>query len=302
MKEFKTISSLFLIMSILSGCTEDIVIDVEDGPGMIGIYGSITNEMKCHQITVSRSGSFYGTGNPEMVSGAVVTVTDNDSATYSFHETAPGVYEMTSPMRGEANHVYQLSVKTNENGVTEEFYAVDTMRVGIESIDSLKVLPYTFNNKKIDDYYKVCPFFQTLEGDHTSYMMKVAINGHMVTDTLTECRTTQYRLLSGIYLNGEEMEKYYDGEDFPTGMYFIDATKEDEKIKAGDEVTLYMHVISEDYLDYIQDVKGSSGSNPFFGSPANVRTNIQPKNRALGYFFTSAITKGISIVRAKDLE
>lgn len=291
-----------LLLLLLCGCREDIIIDVEEGNQMIGIYGCITNEFKQHQITISKSGDFYGTGAPAMVSGAEVTVTENDSATYTYKEIEPGIYEMTTPMKGKSGNIYTLHVTTHENGKAEDYYAADTMKAEVESIDSMKVMLYTFNNKKADDYYKVCPYFQTLEGAHTSYMTKVEINGKLITDTLNECRTMQLGQLAGIYLNGKELEAFYKGVDFPTGIYYINGEKDDEKIKAGDEITLYLHVISEDYLDYIKDVKSSSGSNPFFGSPANVRSNIKPEKRALGYFFTSAITKGTTIVQKKDLE
>lgn len=300
--QHKNIAFLSLCFAFFCGCTEEIVIDVEEGPRMVGIYGSITNEMKRHQIIVSQSSDFYGSGEPQMVSGAEVTVTEDDSIVHTFVETTPGIYEMSAPMRGEEGHIYQLRVTTHEEGRTEEYYAVDTMRTAITSIDSMRVLPRTFNNKKIEDRYKVCPYFQTLEGDRSSYLMKVAINGKLITDTLTEYQTMQPRNLSGVYLNGKEMETMFRGTDFPEGVYSINTKKDDEGLKAGDEVTLYVNVISKEYLDYIKDIKGSSGSNPFFGSPANVSSNIQPEKRALGFFFTSAITQGITIVRAEDLE
>ena len=80
------------------------------------------------------------------------------------------------------------------------------------------------------------------------------------------------------------------------------AAKPSAQVKPGDEITLNLHVISQGYLEYIYDVQGNSGSNPFYGSPANVSSNIKPEKRALGYFFTSAITKGTCIVRAEDLK
>ncbi|MBR4839574.1 MAG: DUF4249 domain-containing protein [Paludibacteraceae bacterium] len=300
----KTILSLpLLLLALLNGCREEITIDVEEGEQLIGIYGCITNEWKKQQLTISKSGDFYGTGDPEMVSGAEVTVTDNDTAIINYQEVAPGIYETTEPIKGESGHIYKLHVIVHEKGETTEYYATDTMQATVESIDSIKVLPYTLNNIKATDYYKVCPYFQSINNKRTSYIAKIEINGHLVTDTLTEYYAIQFQEMTGIYINGKEMEKMYNGVDFPGSIYNLDPKRaKDEDVKPGDEITLNLHVISQGYLEYIYDVQGNSGSNPFYGSPANVSSNIKPEKRALGYFFTSAITKGTCIVRAEDLK
>lgn len=291
-----------LFLALCGGCTEDIIIDVEDGEQLIGIYGCVTNEYKRHQITISKTGDFYGKGEPEMVTGAEVTITDNDSAAYTLKESEPGIYEMTEPMKGESGHIYTLHVKTHENGQISEFFATDTMMPAIEAIDSMKVLPYTFNNKAYEDFFKVCPYFQTLPGKRTSYVGRIEINGKLVTDTLTECATTRFGLMAGVYFNGPELEILYKDVDFPVGFYTLNAEKDDEKIKVGDEITLSISVVSDGYYRFINDVENSSGSNPFYGSPSNVRSNIKPEKRAIGFFYTCATTKGTTIVTQEAFE
>ena len=48
-----------LMALLLASCTEDIVIDVEDGDRMIGVAATFTDEMKCHEAILSYTDDFY---------------------------------------------------------------------------------------------------------------------------------------------------------------------------------------------------------------------------------------------------
>ncbi len=285
------ITLYFILLTGLLSCTEEVVIDLEPGEQMIGIYGSITTEKKKHAIILSRSTGFYTPGTPEMVSNATVLLFDGtDTIEFAENPHQPGVYETIEAVAGQTGLTYQLSVSVQDKDGTEKhFSAESTIRPIPERIDSAKVLPYKgFTGKIIKNRFKICPFFQTIDDENMNYLIKVAINDSLITDTLTEYQVLQMAKLNGLYFNGTEMEALFSEQDFPTGIYSLDTEKPDENIQPFDKITLYLYSIDDDYRRFLQDIRSSSGSNPFMGTPSNVRSNIKPAGRALGYFYAAS--------------
>ena len=71
-----------MLVSALTACTEDIVIDVEKGDPMVGVEASFTDELKHHEAILSYSAEFYSEGDIRMISGATVYVTDGVDTVY----------------------------------------------------------------------------------------------------------------------------------------------------------------------------------------------------------------------------
>ena len=284
------IFSLFPLFC-LSSCREEVVIDLESGEQMIGIYGSITTENKKHSIILSRSADFYVSGEPEMISNAVISVFDGTN-TIRFEENPqhPGVYETVEAMEGKIGLTYRLSADVpDQNGNMKHFSAESTINPIPEKIDSFKIRPVSFYGREQEDRLKICPYFQTIDDRNIRYMVKIAVNDVLITDTLTECSFVRMAQLRGVYFNGPEMEELFTDMDFPVGIYTLNTTKTDENIKKYDKITIYLYSVEQDYSTFIQDVASSRGSNPFMGTPSNVRSNIQPAGRAIGYFFTASM-------------
>ena len=58
----------------------------------------------------------------------------------------------------------------------------------------------------------------------------------------------------------------------------------------GDRIRAGLQSIPADYLYFYYNVMMSTGSNPMMGAPANVITNIQPTDKAVGWFMTASVT------------
>ena len=61
MKKLIKILSLMPLLSCFA-CTEDVVIDLEEGSPMIVVEGSITDQMKQHEVILSYTANFYTDG------------------------------------------------------------------------------------------------------------------------------------------------------------------------------------------------------------------------------------------------
>lgn len=285
---------LFFTLFAIPSCKENIIIDTEEGELLIGIYGSITNEEKRHTITISRSEKFYEKKDPDGILNAKVFVierpinsTENEGDTIHYTEISKGIYETTDICMARQGYSYEMHAIFKDNGVEKEFTAKEDYSYNNFSIDSIAVLKDMFYGDKSENRNKICPYFDSKSDNESVFISKVAINGKVVTDSLNEFLSFKMQGLSKVYFNGTEMEKLLD-DRYPLGLYYLDKNKKDEVLCPMDKVTLHLYKVSEDYYKYVIEVQNNRGSNPFFGSPFNVRSNIKPEGRALGFFFVAS--------------
>lgn len=291
MKKLFHIQTLLLITTLLAtSCQEDIIIDTEEGEAKIGIFGGITTDTKQHAITISKTAPFYSTADIEMVSNASVRIVDQTSHdTFLLKEFERGVY-LTDPMAGVVGHTYLLDVTVPDNKETLHFSSQSQIDYACpEKIDSIQVHEFTIFEEVNEDIYKICPFFQTAK-QNLYYLFDLEINGRMYSDTLHKKARLHLGALSGFYYNGIEMSLIYkDLNIYPSGIFNLDQTIEENVLHVGDTIAITMYSVPKGYYNYLGDISGSIGSNPLMGSPTNVRTNITGKEKeAVGYFYAAS--------------
>lgn len=283
-------------MAFFAACTEDIVIDVEEGNHRIGVEASFTNEMKRHETILSYTADFYNQNEIQMVSGATVYVTDGvDTMYYYEDEEQPGHY-FTDSVAGRKNTVYRLSVEAVDlNGESQSLFAEGLIPDNVESIDSLAIKHYNGSNDSIPSVFLidtvewVYPYFQSLPDPGIIYMPKVWKNDTLVSDSLSMTLMIPQGGFAGYYVNGPEMLE--SNKEIPIG-YFLRS-----KLNDGDEIRADLYSITPDYYYYFYSILMSTGSNPMLGAPANVSSNIQPEGEGVGWFFTASVVTGSTVFR-----
>ena len=287
---------VFASMAFFAACTEDIVIDVEEGNHRIGVEASFTNEMKRHETILSYTADFYNQNEIQMVSGATVYVTDGvDTMYYYEDEEQPGHY-FTDSVAGRKNTVYRLSVEAVDlNGESQSLFAEGLIPDNVESIDSLAIKHYNGSNDSIPSVFLidtvewVYPYFQSLPDPGIIYMPKVWKNDTLVSDSLSLTLMIPQGGFAGYYVNGPEMLE--SNKEIPIG-YFLRS-----KLNDGDEIRADLYSITPDDYYYSYSILMSTGSNPMLGAPANVSSNIQPEGEGVGWFFTASVVTGSTVFR-----
>ena len=283
-------------MAFFAACTEDIVIDVEEGNHRIGVEASFTNEMKRHETILSYTADFYNQNEIQMVSGATVYVTDGvDTMYYYEDEEQPGHY-FTDSVAGRKNTVYRLCVEAvDQDGESQSLFAEGLIPDNVESIDSLAIKHYNGSNDSIPSVFLidtvewVYPYFQSLPDPGIIYMPKVWKNDTLVSDSLSLTLMIPQGGFAGYYVNGPEMLE--SNKEIPIG-YFLRS-----KLNDGDEIRADLYSITPDYYYYFYSILISTGSNPMLGAPANVSSNIQPEGEGVGWFFTASVVTGSTVFR-----
>ena len=283
---------IFFLLLATVACREPMRIDVQDGMQLVGISGSITDELKRQEVIVSRTTPFYTESLPEMISNATVYVLDGSDTIWFEESENAGHYLSLEVMAGQPTHTYRLSVDFNDEEGYHHFYSESTMKENVDVIDSIRVKPWKFNSLEVDDYLGVYPYFQTTDDPKTYYMARVSINQNQVGgDTLTKCELFETLGYAGIYFNGPAMVAI--GGEFP--IYGLNQKDSLQVVHRGDTVSMDLWSIPRDYAHYIYEIASSNGTNPMMGTPSNVRTNIQPEGLAVGMFHASS-KKSCSVI------
>ena len=277
---------LFMMLSV--SCTEDIVIQVEDGKRMIGVAAMLTDEVKRHEAVLSYTSELYGTEEVRMVTGATVFVTDGiDTIYYVESSSRPGHY-FTNPTAGKKNTNYRLCiVATSYEGDTVSLFSESLLPNNVDEIDSLCIKPFNGFNDTIptvffgDTIEWLYPYFQSLTDPSIIYMPMISKNDTLLTDTLNQRMIVPMAGYAGFYVNGPEMLEA--NKEIP--IYYFRKSK----LKRGDVIRADLYSIQPSYISFFYSVMMSNGSNPLLGAPANVMTNIQPSGMGVGWFMTASV-------------
>lgn len=289
MKKLIKILSLMPLLCCFA-CTEDVVIDLEEGSPMIVVEGSITDQMKQHEVILSYTANFYHSGDIEMVHGAKVSVTDGVD-TIRFQEDAEKKGHYFSEMvAGRKNTLYRLMVDVpdeNEEGGFVHLFAESQMKNNVEVIDSIAIKMFNGVNDTTpsvilrDTIEWLYPYFQSLPDPSIVYMPMIWKNDTLLSDTLTKRMLIPVAGYAGYYVNGPEMLK--QNKEIPI-HYFRKS-----KLHDGDRILAELYSVPMDYMYYVYSLSASLGSNPMMGAPTNLITNIQPSGKAVGWFYAASV-------------
>ena len=287
---------VFAVFVGFASCTEDIVIDVEEGEPMIGVEAAFTDELKHHEAILSYSAKFYNTEEIRMVSGAEVYVTDGVDTVYYYEDREQLGHYYTDLVAGKKNTVYRLCVEIPEpDGTIQRLFAESLMPDNVERIDSLVIKPFNGENDTLpttffmDTIEWLYPYFQSLPDPTIIYMPLISINDSLLSDTLSQRMAIPVGGYAGYYINGPEMQEA--NKEIPIAYF------RKSKLKDGDRIRAKLYSIPADYLNFMYSLLASSGSNPMMGAPANVNTNIQPEGEGVGWFFTASAVSSETVFR-----
>lgn len=295
MKRWIDMSLLALLMLVAASCTEDFVIDVEEGERLIGVAASFTDEMKCHEAVLSYTADFYNTNEDiQMVTGATVYVTDGVDTVYYVEDPAQPGHYFTAPVAGRKKTLYHLGVDVpEEDGELTHLFAECYMGDNIDHVDSLVIKPYNGLNDTIptvffgDTIEFVYPYFQSLTDSTIIYMPMVSKNDTLLTDTLNQRMVVPMAGYAGFYVNGPEMQAA--NKEIPI-HYFRKS-----QLRYGDVIKADLYSIQYEYIYFYYSLMMSTGSNPMMGAPANVSTNIQPAGKAAGWFLVASVVSAEAV-------
>ncbi len=261
--------SLYIILfSILfSACEKVIDIDLEKAESKYVIEAYISNERGDCKVHITQTVNFNDPAYFPGVTGALVTVQDNNNTPVNLMETGYGMYE-TAEINGMENHTYSLSIKING----KVFTSVSQMpkQVNFDSLSTVDFRSFDGNRKFANVTFTDPP------GKGNAY------------------RFLQYKneiTNKNIFVLNDD---FTDGRLNNSLLTFFDRTN-DQRIESGDTIKVEMQCIEPAVYKFFSSLSQSSTGTSDNVSPGNPVSNID--GGALGYF--SAYTKQTKLVIAK---
>ena len=243
---------LIVLSSFLSSCKKVIQLDLGTSSPHIVIQGDIYDHQGPYIVQISKSVNFYDSNTYPAVSGASVNISDNAGNSDHLKEASPGIY-ITSALQGVPGRTYTLLVKIDGQTYTASSTMPDPVEIASiyyqKSLFGNTIFPaISFKDPaNINNYYRLIYY----------------INNNRQNDI----NVTDDKLNAGQIIN-----------------YVIRPLDTDNKLIAGDVVTIYLESTDKGVYEYFRTAGREGGQS---ASPANPTSNIS--NGSLGYFNASSV-------------
>jgi hypothetical protein len=272
---------LFLVL-IAGACTERIDVKVGETYTRLVVDGHISTDTMAYSIDLTKSADYFYNAASPRVSDALVMISDGE-VTDTLRESLPenpGVYQTKTTFFGKPGKTYTLTIELAEpiNG-QNHFTAACTLEP-VAHLDSTKAILHPDWGK--DGIWEIIGYAQEPGNQVNYYMFNLYRNGQLLTDSIQKVRVSDDKLINGSYFNG--------------GVIYLNNERQDEQLIPGDHITLVMSGITQDYMNFVQQVQESGFNIPFFsGPPANIIGNIS--NGAVGFFSAYSNSKATAVVK-----
>ena len=271
---------LLLVALALAGCEDVITVDLGDGaPPRLVVEGVVVAGSSVQRVVLTTTAPYFEPGPAPPASGAVVTVSDDLGRSWTFPETASGVYE-SADVVAEPGRTYTLDVALPD-GVADggRYRAVDVLRP-VPPIDALRLAFVA--DAEAGDGYRVRVDFRDPPGRGDGYRWTTLADGEVR-------RPPELTVLTGLLadderFDGRRVEGYGPNED---AAFF-----------PGETVTVVQQSLSPRALAFYrvlleQSSPEAGGAGPFDVPPVNVRGNVAnlttPDRPAFGFFLATNV-------------
>lgn len=253
-----------MMILALTSCEKVIDVALQDSEKQYVIEGIVTNKPGDCMVRVSQTKNFNDNNAFAGITGAVVSVTDNEGNTIALPGAEAGVYR-SATFAGATGKTYTLHVEVNG----KVFTATGTMPVGV-NMDSLYVKEESFFGEKL----KLANVnYQDPPGKGNCYRFVQYVDG---------------KKEKSIFIRDDD---YSDGN--ASTITLFTAPDDETKIKTGTVVRVEMQCITAPVYKYWFSLFQGATGNSNAASPANPVTNIA--GGALGYFSVHTVQRQTTV-------
>jgi len=287
---------LLPLVFLFSSCEQDLNIEIKTNDKRLLVDGEFTNDTVVHSIRLYCSGSLI-TGKPQaIVSGAKIYITDNiDTFNYIENKDTLGLYQTMGKVGGKGGHVYTLSITNidiDNDGKMESYTANSLMPVPVK-FDSL-VSKRGLNDDGNMAVNNVA--FYKLYYNGPDYVYNLAlVNNYIKYGTITD------RLGTGeftMHENNFKVPKVLNPGWFRNywSYFSINSTT----VVKGDIISFICYNLTTAQYEFLEEFDNNTTNKNQFNNnniydqlkiPTNLPTNIEPADKAAGYFFIYSVSK-----------
>ncbi len=300
LKYKKTFFLLAIAMLIVS-CVEEIPLESEGFEEAIVIEGTITNELKQHEIKLSRVYAIDSTG-PNALSGADIRVIGNSE--FIFQETDPGIYISRDSFAAQPGVDYQLNILVNG----EEYESKPIQLPGSSSIGELEAnridfrgengIAITLNNQTsmgTANYYRY-EYVETFKFNSNYFKVNdlIIVDGEPVEIPKQKEEYTCYQTNNSqeiILANTNSLS-----EDSVNDLLIKFISSDNPSLSNRYSLLVKQYVISRGAYNYYETLEELAGSDNVFSQSqpgffaGNIENINNPEEKVIGYFDISSVS------------
>ncbi|MEX0290396.1 MAG: DUF4249 domain-containing protein [Flavobacteriaceae bacterium] len=299
---------IFAIGMAFFGCTSPFNPEIPPSNSVLVVEASITNEVKQHQIFLSRS--TQNSDGPELEEGAEVTVMASNGQEYRFSESAVGIYTSTSAFSAQPNVSYQLMI-TRSNGSsytseevvlpqTSQIERVYAERVTTETgLDGVQIFVDGFDPTGNSIYYKYEyeETYKIIVPNWVPDQLVVVSEENMVVGVVP--RQEEERICFATNSSNSIIitQTSGAGEDRVSGFEVQFINRENFIISHRYSILVKQHVISREAFNFYEKLKDFSGSESLFSQSqpgfidGNISSLSNEEERVVGIFEVSSVSE-----------
>jgi hypothetical protein len=281
MLKYINITAICLLL-LVGSCREKIDLKLDSALARIVVEGYLTTDTMQHKIILTKSADALARSKPEPVSNAAVTISDGTQTFLLIENPAEkGTYLTDSTVFGIPGKTYSLNISNVDinNDGSMEVYKSSSVLKNQNPVDSISII---YDDKSpAGKGWNINLFARDIGGGRNFYLIKLYKNNVLLSDSAFKL----YSLADNSGFEGG----YYNGFT----AYFLSEERKDERIKKGDTITLEMNGITQDYYRFLLDfIEEYYPKTPIFSGPsANISTNIEPKDKAVGFFAVYSVSR-----------
>ena len=300
------------------GCTTPFNPNIPASNSVLVVEATITNELKQHQIYLSRS--TQDSGSPEIEGNADVSIIDGNQQVYSFTETSPGTYTSTSSFNAQPNTTYQLQIRRSNGSsyVSEEVLLpqssqidqVYSERVTTESgLDGVQIFVDSFDPSGNSVYYRYEyeETYKIIAPNWVPDELVVASEENMTVSIVgrTEEERTCFATDSSSSIVITQTSGA--GEDRVSGLGVRFINRENYIISHRYSILVKQYVLSREAYNFYEKLQDFSGSESLFSQsqPGFINGNISSvddsNERVVGIFEISSVSEKRAFFNYTDL-
>ena len=309
---------LIILTWILSGCSDTFYPTVDSSQQILVVDGMITNADTTYTINLSLATPYNSSNSATPVSNAIVTVSDNQSNTFSFTEVSPGVYNsLHGSFLGTIGRTYTLNITTTDGSVYQSTSQYMEQPLPIDSMYGIVLNKQFLVDDGLGDGGTISVYEQGIEsylniGQATGNTSNFRFISNLVIETTAEGSVPRNPLTFPYYYwYTESLDNTINIAANNSSIGKLDVTDHDLSFFAMDVSRYYYIADTQSLVNYvlsIQEVAINSDTYNYYGlinqqlSAGNqlfdpivtqVQGNIYCKSnstkKALGFFQASAI-------------
>ncbi|NLJ44522.1 MAG: DUF4249 domain-containing protein [Bacteroidales bacterium] len=286
---------MFYILSLAEGCTIEFDPEIRTDEELLVVEGMITDQNSVNRIKLSLSTRIGKPVGTNKVTGAVVTITDENGIVTTLRESPAGTYVTDSTVfRGRTGGRYALNVKVNGKSYETGFVEM----LPVPPINSLYyekvVITAARDSNDIDEGARIyvdsydpsgkCLFFRWDYVETWEYQIPYNVVNKIcwVTERSDEILVKNTSLYSQAKVS-----------KFP--VLFV--SNKSDRLKETYSILVRQYSVSEEEYNFWEKIRNVSQNvgNLYDVTPMSIQGNIRccddPEETVLGYFSVSAVTE-----------